>query len=149
MNVRKVVIGVLIASVMMGVPALAEDEGAAQLIDLSTYSDEEVVSVFELVQNEMIERKIEKSAVLEKGKYIGGKEIPVGSYILTKSADAGDSGIVWLRAASDPEDDYPSKLYEFVSGKDEASFFISVEEGDTLSLPFRVTLTISAGVKFQ
>ena len=118
-------------------------------IDFSSYTDDEVVDFLEQVQEVIAERGIVKSAVLEKGVYIGGQDIPVGRYILTKEADTEESGLVWLKAADDPDNVYPSKLYEFVAKEEESSFYITLEEGDTLSLPFRVTLTISAGVVFH
>ena len=46
-------------------------------------------------------------------------------------------------------DDYPSKLYEHKHGDDVYSVFVTIEEGDTLIIPFPYTLTISAGVMFK
>ena len=73
----------------------------------------------------------------------------MGTYILATAGSEGEYGIVSLRSVNDPEDDYPSKLYEFKNGEDVYSVFITVEEGDTLILPFPYTLTISGGVMFK
>lgn len=44
---------------------------------------------------------------------------------------------------------YPSKLYEHKHGDDVYSVFITIEEGDTLTMSFPYTLTISGGVLFK
>ena len=66
-----------------------------------------------------------------------------------RSPDDGDSGIIYLQAKDDPEDEYPSKLYKFLDDNEEGAFYISVEEGDVLSTPYRISLTISAGLMFE
>ena len=101
------------------------------------------------VQAEIAARKIEKTANLTAGTYIGGRDIPVGNYILTAAGSEDEHGIVSLRSVNDPLDDYPSKLYEHKHGDDVYSVFVTIEEGDTLIIPFPYTLTISAGVMFK
>ena len=65
------------------------------------------------LQSEIVARDIEKTAALTAGTYIGGRDIPAGDYILASAGEEGDAGIVSLRSVNDPEDEYPSKLYEF------------------------------------
>lgn len=90
----------------------------------------------------MAEPETGKSATVPAGKYVGGRDIPVGQYICTRSEGKTGSGIVWLSAPDDNlEEEYPSLIYEFVSKEDEASFFISLQEGGTLCLPFECKLT--------
>lgn len=101
------------------------------------------------VQSEIVTRKIEKTAHLTAGTYIGGRDIPVGTYILAAAGTEDEHGIVSLRSVNDPADDYPSKLYEHKRGGDVYSVFVTIEEGDTLILPFPYTLTISSGVMFK
>lgn len=117
--------------------------------DFSTYSDSELLALLAEVQAEVAARHIEKTANLTAGTYIGGRDIPVGSYVLATAGVDGDHGIVSLRSINDPEADYPSKLYEHKHGDDIYSVFITIEEGDTLILPFPYTLTISVGVMFK
>lgn len=50
---------------------------------------------------------------------------------------------------NDPEDEYPSKLYEFNFASEGYTVYITVEEGDELVVPYPYTLTVSAGVKFE
>ena len=121
MNIRKYVISVMLAVLVMGGCVFADENGRSGGVDLSQYSDEEVVNLLNQVQTELVNRQIEKTATLEKGTYTVGKDIPAGEYVLFKGADSGDGGIVWLRAADDPEDDWPSKLYEYVGREEEST----------------------------
>lgn len=101
--------------------------------DFSAYSDAELLVLLAEVQSEISARKIEKTAHLTAGTYIGGRDIPVGTYILATAGSEGEYGIVSLRSVNDPEDDYPSKLYEFKNGEDVYSVFITVEEDDMVA----------------
>lgn len=122
---------------------------AEESIDLSALTDADLVALLAEVQSEVAARKIEKTANLTAGTYIGGRDIPVGTYILAAAGTEDEHGIVSLRSVNDPMDDYPSKLYEHKMGNDVYSVFVTIEEGDTLILPFPYTLTISGGVMFK
>ena len=122
---------------------------AENTTDLSLLKDEQLVALLAEVQSEIVARHIEKTASLTDGTYIGGRDIPAGSYILSTAGTEDEFGIVSLRSVNDPAEDYPSKLYEFKHGDDRYSVFVTIEEGDTLILPFPYTLTISGGVLFQ
>ncbi len=122
---------------------------AEDVTDLSGLNDEQLVALLAEVQNEIVARHIEKTASLPAGTYIGGRDVPVGSYVLATAGTEDEFGIVSLRSVNDPAEDYPSKLYEFKHGDDRYSVFVTIEEGDTLILPFPYTLTISGGVLFQ
>lgn len=122
---------------------------AEEPTDFSSYNDADLLVLLAEVQSEIVARKIEKTARLTAGTYIGGRDIPVGSYILATAGSEEEYGIVSLRSGNDPEDDFPSKLYEFKHGEDVYSVFVTIEDGDTLILPFPYTLTISGGVMFE
>ena len=122
---------------------------AENTTDLSLLKDEQLVALLAEVQSEIVARHIEKTASLTAGTYIGGRDIPAGSYILSTAGTEDEFGIVSLRSVNDPAEDYPSTLYEFKHGDDRYSVFVTIEEGDTLILPFPYTLTISGGVLFQ
>lgn len=143
---KKIMALILTLCLLAASSTIAVAEAAA---DFSAYSDAELLVLLAEVQSEISARKIEKTAHLTAGTYIGGRDIPVGTYILATAGSEGEYGIVSLRSVNDPEDDYPSKLYEFKNGEDVYSVFITVEEGDTLILPFPYTLTISGGVMFR
>lgn len=135
---------ILCLTIVFGTIAIAEEA-----MDFSIYSDADLPELFADVQSEVAVRKIEKIAHLTAGTYIGGRDIPVGSYILATDGGEGEYDIVSLRSVNDPEDDYPSKLYEFKNGEGVYSVFITVEKDDTLILPFPYTLTISGGEMFK
>lgn len=80
---------------------------AEESTDLSGYSDSELLTLLAEVQAEIAARKIEKTANLTAGTYIGGRDIPVGNYILTAAGSEDEHGIVSLRSVNDPLDDYP------------------------------------------
>ncbi|HIV31688.1 MAG TPA: hypothetical protein IAB20_12375 [Candidatus Pullichristensenella excrementipullorum] len=121
----------------------------AEAPDFSALSDDELIAQLAALQSEIVARDIEKTATLTAGTYIGGRDIPAGDYILASAGEEGDAGIVSLRSVDDPEDEYPSKLYEFNFASEGYTVYITVEEGDELVVPYPYTLTVSAGVKFE
>lgn len=121
----------------------------AESVDLSNYDDSELLALLDQVQSEIVARHIEKVAQLPAGTYVGGKDIPAGTYVLTSNGNEKDSGIVSLRSVNDDPDRYPSKLYEFVKSVNNYTVYITMEDGDTLILPYAFTLTISGGVVFR
>ena len=136
---------VMLCLVFSTVGAISEE-----LIDMSQYFDDEIISLIAQFQTELVNRGIEKTASLKAGKYIGGKDIPAGAYVLICKTDSDHHGIVWLSAADDDlENDYPSKLYEHISFDKEETFYIEIEEGGILNLPFAAELQISGGVLFK
>lgn len=146
----KVKRGVFCCFLIIGILAIALTPVLAETLVLSQYTDEEILDLLKQVQAEIAVRGFEKTATLPSGRYVGGKDIPAGSYILTCKTDANQHGIVWLSAAKDNlEDDYPSKLYEHISFDREETFYIDVEEGGILNVPFMVQLTISGGILFR
>lgn len=51
-------------------------------VDVTALTDEEFVELYTRMNQELVNRKIEKTAHLKAGMYIGGKDIPVGEYLL-------------------------------------------------------------------
>ena len=83
-----------------------------------------------------------KSADLNSVNFVGGVDIPAGSYVLSCDTDDKTHGIVWLSSETDNlEEDYPSILYESVSTNENRSFYIPLREGRILHTPFRCVLT--------
>lgn len=117
--------------------------------DYTELSDEQLVECLEMIQKEIVNRHIEKTADLQKGTYVGGQEIPAGSYLLVKGVTENDSGIICLHSPDREEAEGELKLYEFIKDEEETTFFITIEEGDILELPFPVSLTVSTGVVFK
>ena len=73
---------------LLAVPvAFASAEDAA---DLSSLNDEQLVALLAEVQSEIVARHIEKTASLTAGTYIGGRDIPAGSYVLATAGTKDD-----------------------------------------------------------
>jgi hypothetical protein len=102
------------------------------------------------LQSELVERGVGGTASVQAGKYVGGKNIPVGSYMLTYKTDENQYGYIWVSAAGDDLDNgFPSILYEFVGREEEGTYYIEIEEGGIMNLSFPVQLQIYAGIVFQ
>ena len=141
---KKILIAVVVVCLLI-VPSFS----LAEALDFSAYTDGELLTLLEQVQAEVVNRHIQKTATLQAGTYIGGRDIPAGSYILTNIGTEGQDGIISLRSVNDPEKSYPSKLYEFIDAEDGFTVFVVIEEGDTLVLPCPYTITIHGGFVFE
>ena len=132
------------AMILLALPAMAET------IDLSKLTDDEIVALLTLVNNEIVSRGINKTAILPQGSYIAGKDLPVGRYIYTCKATGDDWGNMTVRSAGGS-----GKLiiWEVVSAPDEgeepATVFITLSEGDELNSGVPFALTIMSGAVFR
>ena len=118
-------------------------------LDLSGYDDNALLALLGQVQQEIVDRHIKKTAHLPAGTYVGGKDLPVGKYLLASNGSEDDYGALMLGTAADDPDDFPSKLYEYLWSDEQYTFYLTIEDGDILILPYAFTLTISGGVVFQ
>lgn len=122
----------------------------AEIPDLSGLTDDEIVELLGIINEELVRRGINKSAELPAGKYVGGRDLPAGAYIISCKTDENHHGIVWVSAANDDlKNDYPSILYDHVSFSSEEQYRVTIEEGGILNLPFTATVTISSGLFFK
>ena len=142
----KKLIALLATLVLLACAGMALAEG----MDLSGLSDDEIVALMGRVQEEIVARHIEGTATLAGGSYIGGKDIPAGSYIFTCLASGNDWGNVTVYSENGEGDQL---FWEVVSapedGEEPESFFITLNEGDQLKSGVPFSLTIYAGVKFK
>ena len=125
----------------------------AEELDLSVYDDTALVGLLEQVQQEVVDRHIEKTAQLQEGVYICGRDIPVGTYVWTCTASGEDWGNVTVYSL-DEEGKHDKQLFwEIVStpeeGEEQESFLITVNDGEELSSQVPFSLTIYAGAVFQ
>ncbi len=125
-------------------------QAATETIDLSQLSDEEIVSLMDQVNNEIVRRGIEKTAKLSKGTYIVGVDIPAGKYIYTCLAQGDDWGSVTVYADKGQGDQL---LWEVVSAPEEGNesdtVFLDLHEGEQLKSGVPFSLTVQAGIKFS
>lgn len=85
----------------------------AEGIDLSIYSDEELITLLDAVQQETTARNIERTATLPAGNYIGGRDLPVGGYMLVSAvSEEGYSGELQLWKTPDEEGEREDVLDE-------------------------------------
>lgn len=138
----KKVIALAIALVLLGSIAMAE------AFDVSSMGDEELEELQFVLSQEVVNRGIEKTAILKQGTYVGGKDIPVGQYYLD-SDDESAHGLIVLEPAGYEVGSFDYKLYDAAKGKNHDSYYISLDEGDILTIPYQFKLTITTGIKFE
>ena len=80
---------ILLMVLVLGVGSLALASG----IDLSALTDEQLSALYTEVTQAIVDRKIEKTAHLEAGKYVAGSDIPFGEYVLLIDNSEGKYGI--------------------------------------------------------
>ena len=122
----------------------------AEGMDLTGLSDDEIVALLGRVQEEIVVRHIEGTAILSGGTYIAGKDIPVGSYVFTCLASGDDWGNVTIYSKKGEGDQL---FWEVVSapeeGEEAESFFITLNQDDQLKSGVPFSLTIYAGIMFK
>ena len=120
----------------------------ADKIDLSSFTDNEIVELLKQVNQELVDRRINKTAKLAPGTYTGGKDIPVGKYIFTCTATGNDWGNMFVY-----NDQGKQVEWQVVSapekGQDPETSFITLEKDHTLKCSTPFTLTIMAGAVFE
>lgn len=122
----------------------------AETVDLSKMSDEDIVTLLDQVNREIVSRGISKTAKLPKGAYIAGKDIPAGRYTYTCLATGDDWGNLTVKT-----DGGKGKmvLWEVLSapenGEEPETVFITLNDGDQLDSGIPFSLTIMAGIVFQ
>lgn len=142
---KKVIAMIITVALFVGTFALAET------VDLSQYTDADLVSLLEAVQQEIADRHIEKSANLPQGSYLVGKDIPAGSYdisVVYKGSMWMDIYIFADGGNGDTKQDF-SVFADGNYGDGTGSFHVELIEGDLVKCTAPITLTISAGVMFK
>ena len=123
----------------------------AETLDLSSYSDTALVELLLNVQQEIADRRIEKSANLPAGSYIVGKDLPVGVYDISVIYN----GSMWMDIyvyADGGDGDKKQEFTVFADGNygdGTGAFHVDLAEGGLLKCSAPITLTISVGVMFE
>ena len=138
---KKLVAVVVLIALMISLLGVSH----AESIDLSAFSDDEIVELMSRIQDELIKRHIPKTANLSKGSYLVGREIPAGTYIYTcLREDDRWNGLISVYTDS-------TKQTEVLSAsvpKDKTTI-IYLEEGNILYSDENFSLTITGGIVFQ
>lgn len=138
----KKVFAFLLVICMLAVTATSFAAG----VNLKKMTDDEIVQLLKDVQNELVKRKIEKSAKMPAGKYIVGRDFPAGCYMLKINAKGDDWGNLTVKG---DKGSGSLKEWEVVSADNPETFFFTLEKDDELACAVPFILTISAGVKFE
>ncbi len=143
--ISRVVIGLILMVMALSLfPVVAEG------IDLTLMTDDEIVVLMHQVTSEIVRRGIEKTAILAKGAYIAGIDIPAGKYVFTCLAKGDDWGNVTIYS---DQGNGKQLMWDVVTaseeGEDPETFFITLNENDELKSGVPFSLTIMTGVIFQ
>ena len=124
-------------------------------IDLSGYTDNEIIALNKKVQQELADRKIKATAEVTAGTYIAGKDFPVGTFDMTLLwRDSFSTVAVIPSDLAGTEikntDDYSFYIYP---GADDVRrvWSLEVKEGDELRVDnCKISLTTaSSGITFK
>ena len=132
------------------IAALLVPAAAADSMDLSSLSNDEIAALLEKVNEEVVQRGISKTAKLPKGTYMAGTDIPAGRYIYTCLAVGEDWGSVTVYSDGGKGNQI---LWEVLTapqeGQEPATIFMTLNEGDQLKSGVPFSLTIMPGILFQ
>ncbi len=126
----------------------------ADTVDLSTFDNDALLELLQQVQQEVVNRKLAKSATLPAGSYIVGKDLPSGSYILNCKYDGGWwADIYVIGNGGEGKEKFNGTVFAednaTASVKGEGSWKIVLEDGDLFKCTSEVTLTVSTGIVFE
>ena len=142
----KKVIAVLLLLVIM----VCSGFSLAEVIDISSLNDDELVALMTRVQEEIVARHIEGTANLARGTYIVGKDLPAGSYIYTSLVSGDDWGNVTIYSEKGEGDQlFWEVLTAPEDGEEPETFFITLSPDDQLTSDVPFSLTIYTGVMFK
>ena len=122
-------------------------EPIREVIDLSEYSDEDLLAINVQVQAEIANRYLEKTASVTPGKYLVGSDIPAGKYILKNTS--GDT--VYIAIFKDNKQSYKDSealdRFNFYADRETS---ITLEEGTVFEVRHHtIDVTITKGIVFQ
>ena len=146
---KKTYVKAIVCILALGIFFITSGRAMAETISLNKLTDAEILSLLKEVQSEVVNRGIEKSATLHTGQYVGGKDIPVGSYKLICKPDATQSGILRLIAAeANPVTGSSYLIHEAILRESDQTFYINITEGVLLDIPVTSQLIVSGGIMF-
>ena len=135
------ILAVVLAALLLAGCALAEE------VDLGALTDEALLALLGRVQQEVVDRRIAKSAVLHEGKYTVGVDIPVGAY----NIDVDFHGSMWMDIYIYDETGKEQENFTVFASYDDGKghFYANLKNGYTLRCTSDITLTVYTGLVFQ
>lgn len=138
---KSIIIATISAAIAMSTIGYAYD------LDLKSLSDEEFSQLLQEVNQEAVNRNINKTSDLLPGTYVGGVDIPVGGYDVFAPADEEQFHISLTGVNKNTADYHYS---EWAYANEDANFHISIKDGYTLTVEGRTaTITVNNGLNFQ
>ena len=138
---KSIIVAAIAAAFAMSVVGYASD------IDLKSLSDDEITQLFSDVEQELVDRNLNKTSDLLPGTYVGGVDIPVGGYDIVAPADDERFSIEMTGIDKNTADYY---YYESADPNADGNFHISIKDGYTLTVDGRAaTITINNGLNFK
>ena len=138
---KSIIIATISAAIAMSTIGYAYD------LDLKSLSDEEFSQLLQDVNQEAVDRNINKTSDLLPGTYVGGVDIPVGGYDIITQADSDRFSIKLVGVDKKMADYY---YQESADPNTDGSFHISIKDGYTLTVEGRTaTITVNNGLNFK
>ncbi len=117
-----------------------------EMPNLSDYSDAELIELLSSVNQELSNRKIEKTAEFAAGKYIIGVDIPAGTYIMFGiGTEKNDSLSVYEYDSENEKWKYKTMYFLH----DDKAVHFTLAEGQKIEATCAFSLTISSGAHFH
>lgn len=130
-------------------PSAANTVTTEPVIDLVPLTDEELRLLLAQVESELVARGLAGTALLPGGTYVGGRDLPVGAYVISNDGSWPDmqGGPLVLKPVAEVEAEL--QLNTYVTSDEVYSYYIRICEGDVLVLPYPHTVSIYTGLTFQ
>lgn len=136
----------IVCMMLIIVIALTTAIAQAVELDLSIYSDDELKEIFELLNEEMLNRKIVKSATIPVGRYTVGTDIPAGKYVIEMSDKSKHSGPI-VKIYND--NTLSKKTFsEWLEGPED-TMIIELNNGNVLETDETIILSTFVGITFE
>ena len=138
---KSIIVATITAAVTMSVVGYASD------FDLKSLSDDAIIQLLADVNQEIVDRNINKSSEIQPGTYIGGKDIPVGGYDIYSPAGNDDFRFEVNRVENNQL--YYVSTDDFDADEDGLSHFY-IDKDQKLIIEGRsATITINSGLSFE
>ena len=161
------IIGCLLVLIMMVVP-FASYAASVEIQEFvfSEYTDDYLLKMITALQQEIVSREIEKTAVLPAGIYNVGVDLPIGTYRLTVELEEDEYCQIIITQKLEepvvenmptPNENMPAtqmirtedNIYNDIVRTGDEPIHISLLAGQCLKLSNEAKLTIDAGILFE
>lgn len=142
---KQIVPLILLLFICVSVISLAEKN-----IDLSTYTDEELISLSSQIRQEIVSRKLEQRSNFAAGNYQVGTDIPAGRYFISWEAIVMFQANISIKENNQTIDRV--LIYNFDAEADgycRGKWQVELKAGQTLSCSIPITLQLHTDSDFE